>query len=129
MKENKLVIKIDKPAIEAFEFTLNPENTPLWIDSIVKEEVNEQPPQVGTVYRNVNRNGEWSEYVVTALEENKMFEWASKDGKYHVRYTFNPIDNNTTELEYYEWVDNGELKETFTQNILEKLKSVLENEI
>lgn len=54
-----------------------------------------------------------------------MFVLTSADGNYHVRYIFNSTEDNSTEVNYHEWVDNGELDKPFTA--LEKLKAVLEN--
>ncbi len=126
MKDLKLTIKINKPVSEVFEFTTNPKKTHLWVSSIVKEETNEWPVKVGSIYRNVNKEGVWSEYEVTEFEKDKTFTFAQKNSTYHVRYIFTLIDDKSCEMEYYEWVDEGELSDPFTIDILEKLKEILE---
>jgi len=127
MKENKILIKIRKPVNVVFEFTTNPINTPRWIQNIEVEETTEWPIKLGTIYRNKNMAGEWSEYIITAFEQNKVFELTAEDNNYHVRYTYTESQDGITEMEYFEWVDQGELDAPFTQDILEKLQSVIEN--
>lgn len=126
MRENKLKIKIKKLASEVMAFYINPANTPLWLDSIVKEETSEWPIKVGTVYRNQDKDGVWMEYMVVDYKENEIFELISKDKNYHVRYTHKDLGDNSSELEYYEWVDSGELPQPFTMEILEELKGMVE---
>ena len=125
MKELKLTIEINKPVEEVFAFTINPENTPKWIAFIVGEQTNEWPPKLGTIYRNQNTAGEWREFAVTAFDQDKRFELSAKHG-FHVSYLLTPIDEGTTELEYSEWMDDGELEDILTIDILEKFKRAVE---
>lgn len=100
MKDKKLNIIINKPVGVVFDFTLNPENTPKWIDGIVVEETNETPPKLGTIYRNKSQSGDWNEYEMTEFEKDKTFTLTRLNGDYHVRYTFKPVDTGCN-FEYY----------------------------
>lgn len=119
-------MEIKKSVEEVFVYAIDPRNTPKWIDTIIVEETNEWPAYIGTEYAHQNEDGSLSGYKVTQFEKNKLFELTSKDGIYHVRYTFISIDENSCTLDYYEWVDNGILENPFLNSHLQKLKSLLE---
>jgi hypothetical protein len=125
MRSIKLTVQIGKPVAEVFEFVINPASTPKWIDGIKKEVANEWPVKLGTIYRNRGSTDKWSEYEVTILKKNSVFMLSSLNTPYHVKYTLQPIRGGT-ELEYFEWVDDGELEKPFTKDILDKLKNLLE---
>lgn len=127
MKDLKLTVTINKPAKVIFEFTLNPKNTPKWIDFIIEEETNEWPAKLGTIYRNRgDASGKWSEFEITEYEPFKSFTLSKKDGSYHVRYLFTPITPDRTELDYFEWTGKGDLDVPFTIEPLQKLQRILE---
>lgn len=65
--------------------------------------------------------------TVGALQDDQIVEWVSKDNNYHCRYTYKAINDQTSELEYYEWVDSGVLDRPFSESTLRKLKQVLES--
>lgn len=125
MREQTLKITINKPVENVFAFTINPENTPKWIDAVIIEETNEWPPRLGTIYRNKGQDGTWRELQMTTYEENKTFVMSSNDG-FHIRYHFSALDENTTKYTCTIWMDEGELQHTFTMEVLEKLKQQIE---
>lgn len=123
MRDNRLIIKINKPSEVVFAYYTNPQNTPLWWNAVAEEKTSDWPIKIGTIYKSQSKEtGNWNEFSVTDLKENEVFELTSKDLKYHVRYTHKPIDENSMELEYYEWADGEELENPFTMKTLALLK-------
>ena len=107
MKNNRLVVKINKPSSEVFAFYIDPENTPLWVDSIIAEQTNEWPIKIGTVYRNQNKFGEWSEYTVTNLKRANYLNWYPE-----IEITTLDIPTETLIQEHQNWnTMNGLTKE------------------
>jgi uncharacterized protein YndB with AHSA1/START domain len=126
MKENKITIIINKPIEKVFEFTTNPKNTHRWIPQIEEEIAEEYPPKVGTIYKNRGSGIDWNQYKVLEFEKNRIFTLTDLKGNYSVKYTYKKIGKNGTEMAYFEWVNEGELENPFTKEILQKLKEVME---
>lgn len=126
MRENKITVVIDKPIDTVFEFTTNPQNTHLWIPSISEEIADEYPPKINTKYRNRGKSDNWDEYKVVDFKQNEVFVLSDLEGNYFVKYTYHKLDENKTEMEYFEWMTNGELSNPFTESILGNLKKVME---
>ena len=121
-----LTTLLNKSAKEAFAFTINPENTSKWVRGIVKEQTNESPTKLGTIYRNQDLEGNWAEFEITAFEQDRMFEMTKKDDHHRVRYTFSEINEHSCELEYLVWVEEGELSKRFSEPNLNEILSGLE---
>ncbi len=127
MKTNKLTIRINKPVSKVFDFTINPQNTPQWIDFIVEETIDGKEIKLGTRYTNRDRDGKINLYELTRFENNKVFELQSVPPYYTVKYTYTPISETETELEYFEWVESGDLSSPFPMSAMQKLKEVMES--
>ena len=128
MQENKITIIINKPIEEIFQFTTNPKNTHLWISLIEKEIADEYPPKINTQYKNRGKESDWDFYKVIEFQENKIFTLTDLDENYSVKYTYRKLNDKQTEMEYFEWMKDGELSNPFTKDILLKLKSVIESD-
>ena len=126
MKENKISIIIDKPIGEVFEFTTNPKNTHLWIPSILEEIAAEYPPKINTQYKNRGIDNNWNKYKVIDFKKDKVFILSDLLGNYFVKYTYRKLNGRKTEMEYFEWMLDGDLSNPFTIDILENLKKVVE---
>lgn len=127
MKQKIITIEINKSPAEVFAFTIDPKNTPLWVDSIVSEKTSEWPVRVGTIYENKNTHDQINKYLVIDFEKDIRFEFLQQGSTYHVKYNFEPLNSGKkAKLIYHEWVEQGQLEEPFTLKILEQLKHVLE---
>lgn len=126
MKENKLSIIIERSVEEVFEFTTNPNNTHLWIDSIEEEVINTEEISVGTLYKNRSDNNQWDTYEVIKFVKNEVFILSSCNSSYVVEYLYEKIDNTSSKMTYYEYMKEGELSNPFEIETLEKLKKVIQ---
>ena len=126
MNSLKLNITINKPVSEVFAYATDSNNISKWYPSIKEEIPSESPVKLGTKLKNRGKNpNNWNYYEFSEFEKDKVFTLSQIDSPYHVRYTFTPNDNGT-DLEYYEWVDSGELEEPASIENLELLKKHLE---
>jgi len=127
MNKNKIIITINRPIADVFEFTTNPKNTPLWIPQIDEEVSDRYPPKISTIYKNHGKSGKWNHYAVTEFEKNKLFTLKSEDNNYFVRYTYRKINEKITEMQYFEWVKEGEIAGPYTPDIFQGLKKIMES--
>ena len=85
MKENKLTIFIDKPVKEVFEYSLESNNVPKWINSIKEEIPEERPVKLGTKLRNIGVDSEeWNKYEMIDFQPPRTFTLKRLNGDYFV---------------------------------------------
>jgi hypothetical protein len=122
MNSNTLVVQIESPIKDVFEYTTNPENTHLWISTIKKETRSSPYIDIGVEYLN-----ESGKYIVSGFKLNNLFELASVNSPYRVRYEYKLLSNKNTELTYTEWHNDGsDLEVPLAQDSLIKLKNAIE---
>lgn len=127
MKENKINIGVNKPVSEVFNFCITPPNSARWIPGVTDETTTEWPITVGTTYNLRNTRDELSAMTVVDFKQDEFIEWVSEDGRYHCRYTFRSSTPKSTELLYHEWAEGNDIEDPFTEEILNKLKTEIEN--
>jgi len=121
MKTNQVRINIKANISKVFEFTLDPNNTSRWIESITEEKVDTKKIGMGTIYTN-----DFGSYTVTDYDRDKFFELTDHKTGYICSYTFKEKDQET-EIIYFEYMENGEdLKDPLDQKSFELLKELLE---
>lgn len=130
MKQNTLSIDIRKPVSVVFAFTIDPNNTPKWIPSILKEQASDTPVKVGTLFSQVvsdSAGGTRSNLlVVTALIENKRLDFHQTNSAYTCSYRFEKIPAGTRLTYFEENGVNGKLESPLKPENLEKLKQLIE---
>lgn len=131
MSESRLEIQIERPIDVVFGFTINPMNTPRWLRSVKKERTSSNVIERGTEYYQIVEadDGTTHEvvYVVTALEENRLFELHRANSTYWCSYTYEEIPAGTR-LIYREEATANESLDDLDDAALRMLKYILESE-
>ena len=130
MKDNIITIEIARPVEDVFEFTINPNNTHLWIDSVIKERIDTTEIGLGTKYYQVVRlidgNQGFEQAIISAFIKNKLIEFSYIGTTYKCRYSYKSTIIGTT-LTYIEEAENDEdLSMPMERSTLYKLKKILE---
>lgn len=119
---NEIRIIINKPRHEVFEFVLEPNHKHLWCTDINEEVVNTEQIGLGALYHNDFGSLEVSDY-----ERNVYFELSELGSEYQCSYSFRKVDEDTTELIYFEgMLDGSDLGRLMEVQNFERLKEILE---
>lgn len=122
MKSNEIRVTINAPREKVFEYTLEPKNTPEWVEGAIEMQTDTEQIGIGTKYSN-----EYLTREVTDYEKNLFLELTDLDGNYSCSYSFRKIDEENTELIFFEsCTDGSELEFSIEKRFFEKLKEILE---
>jgi len=122
MTTNEIRVTINRSQQEVFEYTVEPKNTKHWVKDSIEMKTDTDQINIGTKYSN-----EFITREVTDYERNKFIELTDIDGIYSCSYSFRKIDENSTELTFFESNSGAsELEYPLEQRYFEKLKEILE---
>ena len=123
MKTQEIRILIHQNTRTVFEYSLEPKNKSLWINGMKEETTDTEQIGLGTIYSN-----DLGSFEVTDYQRDTYFELTNNDTSYQCSYTYHKIDEETTELVYFEYMQDGsDLAEPMDRKYFEKLKELLEN--
>jgi hypothetical protein len=133
MNKNTISIEIHQPVEKVFEFTVNPANTPKWLECIVEEHRSDDIVKVGTIYTNTtagNGKQKETEYKVIGYEPNRLFQLQCTANDYTCTYLYETINGGMrTKLTYIEEVaPNNILADPLDAESFNTLKRLLETE-
>ena len=130
MKKNTLSIEINKPVEVVFKATINPQNTPKWIPSILEEKTFEPNVKIGTIFSQKVKNGNnkpiETALVITGFIENKQLDFHLVNGNYTCTYRYEPTKNGTKLTYSEENGVEGKLDSLMTKENLQMLKKLIE---
>ena len=122
MKANEIRITIASPQEKVFEYTLEPKNTPQWVSDVIEMKTDTDQIDLGTKYFN-----EFITREVIDYDRNSFIELADVEGPYSCSYSFRKIDDEHTELIYFEsHSDGSEIEYPMDKQSFERLKNLLE---
>jgi len=122
MKTNEIRVVINRPQSEVFEYTLEPKNTKYWVEGSIEMKTDTDQIGIGTKYSNEHITREVVDY-----DRDKFLELQDVVGEYVCSYSFRKIDEQNTELIFFESHEDGsELEYPIEAECFEKLKQLLE---
>lgn len=122
MKTNEIRITIKALPEKVFEYVLEPKNTQFWVEDSVEMKTDTDQINLGTLYSN-----EFITREVIDYQRDTFIELADTEGSYSCSYSFKKIDDETTEIIFFESHDDGlELEYPLEEKNFEKLKEILE---
>lgn len=122
MKTNEIRIIINTPRKKVFEFTVEPKNTHLWIESSGEKTIDTKQIGLGTKY-----SSSYGVLEVTDYEKDVFFELTDEVKGYQCSYSYRKIDDTSTELVYFEAMfDGSDISDPLEVRYFEQLKEILE---
>lgn len=122
MKVNEIRITIKAPPEIVFRYTLEPKNTKHWVEDSLEMITDTEQIGLGTKYSN-----QYITREVTDYQRDSFLELTDIDGEYSCSYSFRKIDDDSTELIFFESNSDGsELEYPIEADCFKKLKETLE---
>lgn len=122
MKLNEIRVIINSPQEKVFEYTIEPKNTKHWVEDSIEMKTDTEQINLGTKYSN-----EFITREVVDYDRDKFIELSDIDGIYTCSYSFRKLDDDSTELIFFESNDDGsELEYPLEKESFKKLRKILE---
>lgn len=131
MKRNIIIREINCSIQKVFDFTVNPNNTPLWINTVIEEKTDSKTINLGTRYYQLVKlpkgKIEKSCAVITGFVENEFIEFSYIGTTYKCSYSYVSTEKGTILTYYEEAMKDEDLENFMTESSMDYLKALLDH--